>query len=149
MEVMRLVTDERAVSPVIAVVLMIAVSVILLAIIGTFALQLDGGEGTPRVEFDFEWDDGGTDAGVDATDDTLVITHEGGDSLPADQVDVLVNGAVDTSGTWEGVDPIVTGTTYTIDESGTDIVGENDEIRVTWTGEDGQGATLGVYKIPG
>jgi len=147
MELRNLFAEDRAVSPVIAVVLMIAVTVILASIVAAFALGLGGGaEATPRVNLGFDWDDGGTDGG---DDDILVITHEGGDSLPADRVDVLVNGVEETTGSW-GADPIVTGTSYTIDETavGSDIVNGGDEVRVVWTGEDGQSATLGVYDVP-
>jgi flagellin-like protein len=139
--------EERAVSPVIAVVLMIAVTVILASVAAALAFSLGGSaQGTPRVNFGFDWDDAGTDGG---DDDTLVITHEGGDSVRADRVNVLIDGVEDTTGSWEA-DPLVTGTSYTIDESavGSDVVNGGDEVRVVWTGEDGQGTTLGVYEIP-
>lgn len=145
MELKKLFAEDRAVSPVIAVVLMIAVTVILTAIVASFAFSLGGGaEPTPRANLEFDWDDGGTDGGAD---DVLVISHVGGDSLDPAQIEVLVNGTVVAAGSW-GADPIVTGTSYTIDESGTDVVNEGDEVRVVWRGDDGQGTTLGVYEIP-
>ena len=73
-------TDDRAVSPVVGVALLIAIAVILAAVIGAVVLGLgvtaaDG----PQASLQFEYDDGG---------DVLTITHTGGDALNASQIEL-------------------------------------------------------------
>ncbi len=64
-----LIADDDAVSPVIGVILMVAITVILAAVIGTFVLGI-GNETTnpPQAQFDFEADGG-----------DVTVTHTGGD----------------------------------------------------------------------
>ena len=78
--------EERAVSPVIGVILMVAITVILAAVIGTFVLGLgDQVESAPQASFDFQETE-------DGDDDVLEIRHRGGDNINTDTVDVRVNG---------------------------------------------------------
>lgn len=124
-------TDERAVSPVIAVVLMIAVTVILAAIVAAFALGMGGaGDATPQASFDYDYN-GST---------SLTITHEGGDTLTAAQVTVLVGGA-DAGATWSST-PIATGSSTTV------AVAAGDEIRIRWESDSGKTVTLSTYTVP-
>jgi len=91
--------DDRAVSPVIGVILMVAITVILAAVIGTFVLGLGNQiqQTQPQASFGFETttvdilDDGGATSTTAV--DAVTITHETGDSLEASNLDVLVNGA--------------------------------------------------------
>ena len=90
--------DEKAVSPVIGVILMVAITVILAAVIGTFVLGLGQqvGKTTPQSSFSFDFDD--TNIG---SADTLTVNHDGGDSIPAGQITFTVTGAtaIDADGT--------------------------------------------------
>lgn len=106
--------EDRAVSPVIGVVLMVAVVVILAAVIGAFVLGLGGSQqSTPQASFSY-------DSGNQA------LTMSGGDSIPADQLSV--------EGTkWGGGDPAEAGQTMT---GVTDSNGDG-QITVTWTSSDG------------
>jgi flagellin-like protein len=55
MKIGELFTDEEAVSPVIGVILMVAITVILAAVIGAFVLNIGGSQDTaPSASFDFE-----------------------------------------------------------------------------------------------
>ena len=75
----------RAVSPVIGVILMVAITVILAAVIGTFVLGLgDQVESAPQASFDFQETTNG--------DDELVIRHRGGDNINLDTVEIRING---------------------------------------------------------
>lgn len=126
--------EERAVSPVIAVVLMIAVTVILGAIVAAFSLGMgSSAESTPQASFEYDYTN---------STSTLNITHAGGDTLKADNVDVLVDGSSD-GGSW-GATPVSTGSQYKVSTS----VTGGEEIRIKWIGEDGQTATLGTYEVP-
>ena len=69
--------DERAVSPVVGVALMIAITVILAAVIGAVVLGMGtGGVNTPQAQLQAEWDG----------DDVVTITHNGGEPLPEGEV---------------------------------------------------------------
>ncbi len=74
--------DDRGVSPVIGVILMVAITVILAAVIGTFVLGLgDSLEQAPQAQLDAEYD---SDEG------TIVINHNGGDALTEGEVTITV-----------------------------------------------------------
>jgi len=100
MELKSVFTDEEAVSPVIGVILMVAITVILAAVIGTFVLGLgDQVQSTsPSASFTFDYsavNPGGTD--THDAEDTLRLTHDGGDSISSVGLSVKVSGAVDDS----------------------------------------------------
>jgi flagellin-like protein len=78
MQVKELLTDDDAVSPVIGVILMVAITVILAAVIAAFVLGLgDTSDPGPQVSFDYDYDE---------NDQFLNITVSGGDSFEAGQV---------------------------------------------------------------
>ena len=82
MKISNLFTDDRAVSPVVGVALLIAIAVILAAVIGAVVLGLGtGGVDTPQAQLqgDFEHDE------------TAELSHNGGEPLDGDEV-YLVNG---------------------------------------------------------
>ena len=77
MRLRQLLEDDDAVSPVIGVILMVAITVILAAVIASFVLGLGPGEAQPSASFNFEED-------VDSSGGTVTVTHDSGDSIPAD-----------------------------------------------------------------
>ena len=91
---------ERAVSPVIGVILMVAITVILAAVIGVFVLGLadDLGESPTQATLDFDVND----------DNVLIISHQGGDSLDFENGDysLVVDGSteIEDLGDADGVD---------------------------------------------
>ena len=102
-------TDDRAVSPVIGVILMVAITVILAAVIGTFVLGLGdqiGGSATAGVTVD----------GDNTSEATVTLTNLG----TADEVDIVYA----DNGTSVGTDLSVnvpmntTGTSVTISTEG-------------------------------
>ena len=78
-------SNDRGVSPVIGVILMVAITVILAAVIGTFVLGLgqDVSQTAPQASITFQND---TDVAGNIT-----IAHEGGDTLTKD-IKVTANG---------------------------------------------------------
>jgi flagellin-like protein len=136
-EVLRGGTDERAVSPVIGVILMVAITVILAAVIGTFVLGL--GENVqstaPSASFAFDYDS-------DAGGDSLTITHESGDAIDPDRVDVVFGSSEEDWGSVSG-SAITAGDTTTVDPA------SGDTVRVIWTSQSGDNsATLGEFTVP-
>jgi len=94
MEVKQLFADDDAVSPVIGVILMVAITVILAAVIGAFVLDIGGSqESPPQVNWDWsqessEFDDGTNTANlISAT-----VEHGGGDNADATQLSASLGG---------------------------------------------------------
>ena len=90
MDIKRLINDDDAVSPVIGVILMVAITVILAAVIASFVLGLgdQAQQTTPQASFAFDYDEdpGPSDEGV------LSITHDGGDTLQGNSIYVRGTG---------------------------------------------------------
>ena len=126
MERKKLIQETRAVSPVIGVVLMIAIAVILAAVVGTVVLAM-GNEpvSTPQASFSFEYD--GTE---------LHITHEGGDAIDADNVYVNGSAVEDVGEEWTAGDT----------ESVT--AGTGEVIRIVWEDPNiDQSSVIASYEI--
>jgi flagellin-like protein len=83
MDFKQLFTEDRAVSPVIGVILMVAITVILAAVIGTFVLGLGDqvSESAPQAQFTFDFDG----------DDQVNITHDGGDAINAEDLNITTS----------------------------------------------------------
>jgi len=128
MEFKNLIDDEKAVSPVIGVILMVAITVILAAVIGTFVLGLGDQvqSTTPQASFGFDQSTENFDYNVDNDEtavETLTITHESGDSIPESNLRVSVEGdtAFDadeedgsTDGVWDGTEEVSAGSSVRI-----------------------------------
>ncbi|MFC6955451.1 type IV pilin N-terminal domain-containing protein [Halorubellus litoreus] len=111
MQLKNLFADEDAVSPVIGVILMVAITVILAAVIGAFVLGIGGSqEQVPQASFSFEGTSG----------NAYTITHEGGDTITT-ALDIKVDGSDD--GDWSA--DISAGDTYTTGSA-------SDSITIVW-----------------
>ena len=78
MNIKQLFAEKRAVSPVIGVILMVAITVILAAVIGTFVLGLgESVQSTPQAKFAFDYQNS-----------DVTITHEGGDAISSEELNV-------------------------------------------------------------
>jgi flagellin-like protein len=139
MQLKELLTEDRAVSPVIGVILMVAITVILAAVIGTFVLGLGDqvSESAPQASFsfDFEANNGdGFNGGTGATGDYVNVTHEGGETLESNNINVTGdNSGLTDSSAFSG----------TISAGDTGVytgVNSGETIRVIWTNPAG-GAT--------
>ena len=90
MDLKKLFTEDRAVSPVIGVILMVAITVILAAVIGAFVLGIGGDQNaTPSASISLDAD----------TDDNVAITHNGGQTLDLTEFQLSIDGTID-------VDPV-------------------------------------------
>lgn len=141
MQFRELLADDDAVSPVIGVILMVAITVILAAVIGTFVLGLgDQVQNTsPQASFNFEFD---------TTSPNIIVTHDGGDTI--DSASTLEVAGPDGSETYtdSGGNDISAGDQS--EHSYSDIASSSgDEVRVVWTGPNGDSsATLGKAERP-
>ncbi|GAB3681755.1 hypothetical protein GCM10028857_06480 [Salinarchaeum chitinilyticum] len=137
MRIRQLFNDDDAVSPVIGVILMVAITVILAAVIGAFVLGFGGGGPSAPTA---SWDSTESSSG-----DTLTFTAESvsdefdADTLSVDGVDVTV--ASSSDGTVSAGDEIV------VDFSSSGSVDASDgEISLTWS-EDGSSSTLYTHDV--
>ncbi len=150
---------SRAVSPVIGVILMVAITVILAAVIGTFVLGIgENVNSTPQATWDFDANETSAD-----TIDEITITHNGGDSI--DPARLSVSGAVD-SGSGDPVEftnssnfapggTVSAGEKIVLNNSTTnsfqaDISGqEGDEVQLVYTAEGGGDSNIiARYELP-
>ena len=90
------VNKDRGVSPVIAVILMVAVTVIIASVIGTSVLDMTNtlDESPPTAQFDFEYEERYTytDEVGSITMTAVKVTHAGGDTIPTENIDLTING---------------------------------------------------------
>lgn len=108
--------DERAVAPVVGIALLIGITAILAAVVGSviFGLSVDPGD-SPQATLSFS---------VDNSTDTVVLRHEGGETLDADEVVVKNESAV----IYELGSDLNTGARRT---TGIEV-NDHDEISVVW-----------------
>jgi flagellin-like protein len=159
MELKALLADDDAVSPVIGVILMVAITVILAAVIGSFVLglgnQVSEAQPNPTVSFNY------TNSTGDYT--SVGLTHDGGDSLDQDNLNISIAGDVKWS---EGDIPTDYNDEWTIHEnwnksaiSATDKIvifdkaptanefGQGDDVNLVWTSSSGDTAVLAENTI--
>lgn len=120
-------SDERAVGPVVGVVLLIAIAAILAGVVGSFAYGLwnEKNQPAPQVQFTYEYDDGTNE---------LTITHANGDTFERKAISFIEEG--------EGEIP----DSDVVDDWPTDVtasasvtienVEADDEIRILWKAPD-------------
>ena len=136
MELKQLLTDDNAVSPVIGVILMVAITVILAAVIGTFVLGLGDqvSDTAPQASFDFEFGQ--------PSEDFVTITHEGGDKLDGNNI-FVANG---TQTVWNGSADITAGTSAVHNVSD---LNTGDEVRIIWQSSSGSDTqTIAKATVP-
>jgi len=123
MELKRLFNDDDAVSPVIGVILMVAITVILAAVIATFVLGLGDqvSDSNPQASFSFSYDSSASE---------LTITHDGGAAIDPDNL--FIRGDLNSGGgNWGGGggSDVKAGNTYTVepntDSSTVNVIWEN------------------------
>ena len=138
---------------------MVAITVILAAVIGTFVLGLgENVNSTPQVTLDFDAETN------DGAIDQITITHGGGDSIEADRLNVT--GAVEDSsenqisfvddGDFSSGDTVTAGEQIALvgaAATGTQnaqITGEEgDVVRIVYTAEGGgSSSVIGTYELP-
>lgn len=133
--------EDRAVSPVIGVILMVAITVILAAVIGTFVLGLGDrvSEASPNAQYNFAYNAVGNNEHVN-------ITHDGGDGVESAQLSVQIDGqevwnaedgahngaTINASKEWTG--KTTAGATLALDdENDRSTIEDGDTVKVVWS----------------
>ncbi|WP_277552294.1 type IV pilin N-terminal domain-containing protein [Halobaculum limi] len=148
MNFQQLFADDRAVSPVIGVILMVAITVILAAVIGSFVLGLGNSvqQTAPNANFDFDFEEVGTTGTYNVT-----ATHEGGDTLNSQNtqtVNLTAPSGTNSSTSFPfaaGDQLILTNETAASSQA----VAAGDTVRVIWTAQNGGSSqTLASEQAP-
>ena len=138
-------TDDRAVSPVIGVILMVAITVIMATMIGSGFLDYAGqlSDQPPQAAFEYEQNSG----------DEITITHVSGERIDNDRLQITVGGDEvfpddsdsDVSKTgWAS--PVAVGDTVDVEHTDAD---SGDTVRIIWENPSGQSAnTLSTWAWP-
>jgi FlaG/FlaF family flagellin (archaellin) len=123
---------------------MVAITVILAAVIGTFVLGLGDqvSESAPQAQFTFDYSGGPTDGNV-------TVTHDGGDSIEAADLNISVSGDANDAASVENAAANNGWDEATVDAGSTLKVVDVDEgatIRVIWTSPNSdKTATIGQF----
>ena len=132
----KLYEKEKAVSPVIGVVLMVAITVVLAAVIAGFVLSIGMTPVTPQTSFAVK-------SCADA--EGIVLEHRGGDSIPF----MDITGTIDPDGASGATKPEAAEWVFAIDINENDVIDPGDQIESTAaapTSGDRYGYTL--FHIP-
>ncbi|ELZ79942.1 hypothetical protein C454_12098 [Haloferax gibbonsii ATCC 33959] len=122
-------------------ILMVAITVILAAVIGTFVLGLGDqvGDTAPQASFSFDFDNSQYD---------LTVTHESGDAIDNARLSVAGDALNGTQTTTPWTTTVSAGTPVTLEVKDTLSGGET--VRVVWTSESGSNsATLQKWTYNG
>ena len=133
-------SDDRGVSPVIGVILMVAITVILAAVIGAFVLELGSSVATeqPQASFDFEFNGS-----------NVTVTHQGGSEIDNSSISVVLDKSYNNSDhKWGGADGIITAGESMDSSDISSYNGSADTVQVVWNGENGQSAVLAERDFP-
>ncbi|QSG09080.1 type IV pilin [Halapricum desulfuricans] len=152
MKLKQLFTDDDAVSPVIGVILMVAITVILAAVIATFVLGLGESVSSTAPQANFQEDyqaNGSLSADIElnssTADGVLTITHTGGDGIAAENL-YMANGSErkrwTANDTYDVEDEISAGNSITAH------VNNDTTIRVIWS-DDSEGTSAELSKWTG
>ncbi|MEF8907445.1 MAG: type IV pilin N-terminal domain-containing protein [Haloarculaceae archaeon] len=131
--------EDRGVSPVIGVILMVAITVILAAVIATFVLGLGEQVSQTSPQINVDWNESGSGPV------TVGATHDGGQTVDGDNINITAD-----SGSAKYEVPqdseVSAGTLIGVYQS----VNVGDEARVIWESDDGgTTATLSRYTVEG
>ncbi|GGL27668.1 hypothetical protein GCM10009037_09070 [Halarchaeum grantii] len=164
MELKQPLDDDRGVSPVIGVILMVAITVILAAVIGTFVLGLGSqvGNNAPQASFSYEYANFSSSG-----NQTISITSQGSNSpIQAESVTVSVSGDTiyygenqsfvspaqsnvtkASNSTWPA-DKISAGATLRAQSEAGNPFGTGETVRVVWSSGSGQSSIISSSTTP-
>lgn len=142
-EILAFLRDDRAASPVIGVILVVAIAVILAAVASFFFLDVGQSPNTtPSAKFE---------ASLDTATGQVTIKHSGGQTLDTkNSLSVVITSpAAGSEYGWlanQSDGQITSGETVTVGSGGTGLTGttfsDGDEIEIVWTGPDGESSNI-------
>lgn len=145
MRLNRFRTGQRAVSPVIGVLLMVAITVVLASVTGVFVLGTGvvNVEPVPQTQFTVEYDetagtlsdgDCRTGGSIDAGNGELTITHQGGETIPVDNL--TIRGASSSPDGFADCSSLSSGDNVGTQDSAYVEAAEDDVVRLVWESDE-------------
>lgn len=155
MDLRALLREDDAVSSVLGVVLMVAVTIILAAVVGTFVLGIgsDLTDESPSASWDYSVDVGG------GSNDTVLILHGGGETVDRSQVEVTIDGSTAyRDGSPRGDFSLINGQNWPeeisagdrlhLDDASTAAIESGDMLQIIWTADSGErAAIIGEHRL--
>ena len=154
MKIRTLLHEDDAVSPVIAVILMVAVTVLLASVIGTFVLgvgsEVQAQSPTAELTPDYTAEPEGSgdiqnsnSCGSSGVDGELTFTHSTGDKIDAEQLEIVGSDASGAPVGWHDCDASTgpSGTVSSGDQTKIEATPDS-TVRVVWTDEAGDTSTV-------
>ncbi|MFC6872206.1 type IV pilin N-terminal domain-containing protein [Halobellus marinus] len=145
MQLRELFTDDSAVSPVIGVILMVAITVILAAVIGSFVLNLGGSlqNTAPQATIDFNYNESAPSAG----DGNVTLVHASGDQLENSSIRVTTS---DSASSFSGANYSDENSPYTAgDQIAKGPYDAGETVRLVWQDpEGGSSSTIAESSAP-
>ena len=128
MQLKNLFADEDAVSPVIGVILMVAITVILAAVIGAFVLGIGGSqEQVPQAQISF----------TNSSSGDVSAEHDGGQDISNSRLSVSASGGVAAS------DPFGSSGTFSAGDSVTVANGvQTESVQIIWESSSGDSSQV-------
>lgn len=148
MQLRDLLTADRAVSPVIGVILMVGIVVTMMAIMGAFVLGVSVTTDVPDSQFRYVADDGTTDGWGNDPDEQLVIEHDGGDDVDIGLVTVEYAGTPTSAIGWLDVskppgDQWKPGEEWVLEyNGGAGSFSSDEQVLVLWHSSDGRSTQI-------
>jgi len=146
MKLDELLTDERAVSPVIGVILMVAITVILAAVIGTFVLGLGSSVGNqaPQASFGYSY---GTYNNSTNTYPSVTISDQGGAKIDSGNITIKVTKGSpklnsSNSVTWSTSTPITAGSSKVAIIPNASASWSGQTVSIIWKSSDGSKSSI-------
>ena len=154
MDLKQLFNDDDAVSPVIGVILMVAITVILAAVIASFVLGLGDSqtENPPQAAWSFDYEAGAPAGSInsdlqDSGGDTgvLTITHDGGDTVESSRLTIVD----DDGGSDVDASAVFSATDISSGDSAEVEIDSTDTVRLVYTDDSGEASsTIGQFEGP-
>lgn len=138
-------SEDRALSPVIGVVLLVGLTVILVAVVGGFVTDFGSDvEAAPNAQFGVNFD---TDS------DNITLSHDGGNDLDPETLElqyenssasqsIPFNESYPQSGLMQAGEEIEINATQSPDDGFDTVVSSGDTFSVIWTGESGNSRSI-------
>lgn len=141
----RFIENDRALPPVVGVILMVAITIILAATVSAFLFGFTGLlQSPPQTAFGFDYDPGGSgvcDLSTGGNDGVLTVSPESGDAIDAERVTLTANGTEVSWNDCGGGNEVNATSEITVS------VDEDQTVRVIWTAADGDRTqTIGKWE---
>lgn len=141
---------RRAVAPVIGIILVVAITVILAAVIATFVLGLGEqvSETTPSANWEAEWNDSAAEYNYSENETVVEVRHTGGETVDGEQLDIGHSDLRIAADAFADERELQASSSFEVVAASDDIdIAEGESISLNWRSE-GVGYTLTSFESP-